>query len=187
MDKQLNDIILGEKLIYEALVYLDEQLTKNEVLSKTHLSARIITNFALLQDPVLENREKFKNIAKETASIYGLENNWINTDLASANIDLKSLEWNIGKLHFHFKADLKNISIETLDLSDVLKMRIISLDSLITSVNFEKSNSLAENLIKDILALCDFEGIKDVKELEKIYNEFVINKDTFNLINNNFN
>lgn len=184
MDKnKLNVIISGEKLVCEALEYLDEQITKTGII-KRPISVKIITNFALLEDPIVGDKDKFNQLLLEISEMYQLDRNWLNNDLSNANIDLKSLEWNIGKLSFHLKEQLRNITIESLDLTDILKMRIISLDSLITAGNLTDNLNLASSILLDIINIINFENI-NIDDLEKKHYDLIINGDTFKYIRNN--
>lgn len=179
MSKQIEELVSNERILCEAITYLDEELNKYNILKKP-ISLQIISNFAILKDPIIGDREKFDKLINDISITFNLEKNWLNDDMSKSYIDYKNLEWNIGKLNFHTKLQLKFIEVETLDLTDLLKMKIISVDSIMISKN--KNKEILNDLLSDIKVIMEHESLK-INFLINNYSDFIVNKTTFDVIN----
>lgn len=80
--------------------------------------------------------ENIKNAVNAVGRRYNLGKNWINNDLMLSGTTLEDLEFCTGKLHFHKLADLKVIRLEVLDKKDLLRMKVIAVDTSLSAVNF---------------------------------------------------
>lgn len=166
----------------KALQELSEQLQNTKM---PPVSLNVIGGFALMLrevrsaddttdiDYVGKNLpESFDKIADEIGVKHQLGRGWINNDVMLSGISLEDFEFATGKLHFDPAFQIGNIQINVLDETDLLRMKLIAVDTSLTSVEMGGDFSRAKDLA-DIDALLTRQG-KTPARAQKEYKEFLI-------------
>ena len=149
-------------IMYQALLELDAEMGKRN-LPKCELN--IVGGFALMTHKIRKETdvtdidfvgENLPSELKELSDQIGLNNNlgkdWINNDLMLADTSFEDLEFSTGKLHFIPTFEFENLKINILDKKDLLRMKIISIDTATTAVELGGDFSRMKDF-PDILAL----------------------------------
>ncbi len=108
--------------------------------------------------------EAFLNIAASIGEKYRLGRDWINRDVMLSGISLEDFEKASGKLHFKQALSLSKLEISALIPEDLLRMKVIAIDTALTAVEFGGDFTrqkdfpdvfrLMETLGKDIDTVC---------------------------------
>ena len=147
-EDKIRELLNNQKKLCDALMDLDEKFYKLNIVP---FEVKIIDDFVLIDEPIVSINDRKKNISssdeikgiiKEVGDLYQLNNNWFSDDMTLANKSLKDLEWITGKLTFHEKMNMAIITVNVLDFIDILRMKIITLDSIIS--NSEDINEIEE-------------------------------------------
>lgn len=123
-----------------------------------------------------------KDIQEEVINIgykHGFGNDWINNDILLSGSTLEELEYATGKLHFEPKMQLKVITVNALSKKDLLRMKLIAIDTSYFGMRFGGEFTRIKDF-KDIdLLLQDLD-----MSLTDLYveNMFYVANDTFDLI-----
>lgn len=178
---EINDIMIKEKTVFKALEELDEILASKGVAP---FELNVIGGFALLLEKIRfsdrtdidyigdDFNDDIKRTIDEVGLRYGLGRGWVNNDCLLAGGTLEDIELITGKLYFNHRLDLMVISINSLDRECLLRMKILSIDTSYSSIEFGG----------------DFSRIKDFADIPLImdacgytYNDMV--KDTIDYVN----
>lgn len=106
----------------------------------------------------------------------GLEDDWLNNDLLLSGTSLEDMEFSTGKLHFHPAYELDKIKINVLDERELLRMKLIALDTSLVELESNQDFTRAKDL-KDIAMLIDKLGMTVEQAMEE-NEEFLINENT---------
>ena len=130
--------------MYQALLELDKEMSKQN-MPKCELN--VVGGFALMTHKIRKETEltdidyvgfEIPTQVKELSDKIGIKHNlgkdWINNDLMLTGTSLEDLEFSTGKLHFTPAFELENIKINILEQKDLLRMKIISIDTATTAV-----------------------------------------------------
>lgn len=174
----------------QAIVELDEKLSEKGI---TPFTLNVCGGFALLLQNVRKDVESYtdidyigsdlsKDIQEEVINIgykHGFGNDWINNDILLSGSTLEELEYATGKLHFEPKMQLKVITVNALSKKDLLRMKLIAIDTSYFGMRFGGEFTRVKDF-KDIdLLLQDLD-----MSLTDLYveNMFYVANDTFDLI-----
>ena len=176
----LYNSIQKEKTVYKALEELDYRLSKMKVAP---FELNVIGGFAMLLENIRYSdytdidyigsdlNDNIKEIINEVGVEYGLGRGWINNDCLLAGNTLEGLEFATGKLHFKHALDLRIITINSLCKGDLIRMKIIAIDTSFSSVEFGG----------EFTRIKDFPDIKLLMEASNLsYNDMV--KETFDYV-----
>lgn len=78
--------------------------------------------------------EDLSRLIDETALVHGMEPGWINKDGMSLGISMEDFELSTGELHFEHALDIGNISINVLTEKDLLRLKVIAVDTAMTEL-----------------------------------------------------
>lgn len=95
-----------------------------------------------------------KKIIDQMSKDYELPHDWINNDCLLPGTTLEDLEYTTGKLHFSEAFDLERIKVNILSTEDLLKMKIISIDTQLCSIN-----------TKEIMEFTRYKDFADISKL----------------------
>ncbi len=112
---------------------------------------------------------------------YALDEGWLNNDLMLPGITLEDFELSTGKLHFNNLCKLNKLTINIIDEKDLLRLKLIALDTALTAVelggDFSRMKDLADTLVL-------IKGIKtDIKTAIKDNKEYLINNHLEEVLN----
>ncbi len=124
--------------------------------------------------------DKLKQKIDEIGIARGLGRGWINNDIMLSGSSLEELEASTGELHFHHLFDMEKISMDILDAKDLLRMKVIAIDTSLTGAELGGEFTRAKDL-KDVAALMERRGL-DMLGLELETYKHVINDRTYELI-----
>jgi len=99
---------------------------------------------------------EFDQAMNEVGNRHKLGKGWINNDGMLTGASIEDFEVSTGKLHFDHAMDVGNIRINVLQQPDLLRMKIISVDTSLMAVNdgattaFDRSKDMAD--IKTLMA-----------------------------------
>ena len=184
------NVLYKEKIVYQALEELDERLYQLKVHPFT---LNVVGGFALTVEQIRlsdftdidyvgkDFPESIKEIIDEIGIKYKLGRGWINNDVIMGGGDISDLEVSTGTLIFNHAFDLRVITVNTLDREDILKMKLIALD---TSYAGSEGLSSQEIRIKDFIDIdllmkaCGFTYNDVVEE----YFDYILSPEIFFLI-----
>ncbi len=127
-----------------------------------------------------ELSEDIKIKIDEIGEKLGLGRGWINNDVMLSGSTLSEFEVSTGKLHFNKAFDLGKISVSILDIKDLLRMKVIAIDTSLSAVEFGGDFTRIKDL-PDIKAIMDKRNI-DILGLELETYMYNINNETYELI-----
>lgn len=141
----MDDVLYKQKVVYSALEELDETLFHMKVKP---FELNVIGGFAMTVEQIRMSDytdidyigkdlpESIKSIIDEIGLRYKLGRGWINNDCMLSGTTLEDLECATGKLNFNHAFDLKVITVNTLDVKDLLRMKIIAIDTNYSSLSY---------------------------------------------------
>lgn len=115
--------------------------------------------------------DKFNRIADEIGLAHQMGKGWINNDVMMAGISTKSFEFSTGELHFHEAFSVGNIKINVLDEKDLLRMKLIAVDTSVSGTDNGGEFTRVKDL-PDVKALMDRQGVKS-GDLYAKYGEWI--------------
>ena len=188
IEREMIDLELEKTLIGKALIELDEQL-KNSIEGKIELL--VIGGFALVIHGIREDlneytdidyigeeitNDRFTIIKNKIGLKYGLGFNWFNNTVVLPGNTLEDIELLTGKLNFDKLYDLNVFSIYVLRPIDLLRLKVIAIDTMIMAYEKPRDKDLP-----DIKRLLNYLKI-DFKKLKQLSQDYVLCKETFEII-----
>lgn len=124
--------------------------------------------------------QKFLNISDQIGLKYNLGKKWINNDIMLSGTTQEDLEFSTGKLHFHKGPSLSKIDIEVLSQPDLLRMKIIAIDTACTAIETEGDFTRMKDLpdIQKLMTKMDY----DFKDVRHEFADYIISPHTINLL-----
>lgn len=130
--------------MYEALVSLAEKMNEKNI---PPVELNVIGGFALMLHGIrpadgvtdidfvgTDLSNELSVMIEETGREHRMEPGWINKDGMATGIAMGDFELSTGKLHFSHAMDVGNISINVLDEKDLLRLKVISVDTAMTEL-----------------------------------------------------
>lgn len=177
--------------MWKALVELNAEMEK---MNMSHTSLDIVGGFALMARGVREDMTAITDIDYVGASFpkeltpvierigdkYELGHDWINNDLVMDGLSMDEFSYSTGDLHFDNAENLSSISINFLQKEDLLRLKILSLDTAMC----------AQELGGDFSRMKDFADVVALKEnlgfsnelIEDMCEPFLLSMDVFDMI-----
>lgn len=125
-------------------------------------------------------RKDIRNITESIGEKYHLGLEWINNDVLLSGTTMEDMELSTGKLHFSNSIDFGRLKLNILDKEDILKMKIISIDTAAAAVSLGVDFARAKDF-KDIITLKDDLGLS-YQDMEDKYGEYIICDETMQYI-----
>lgn len=177
--------------IFAALGELDKKM-KEENLPQIEL--KCVGGFALMLHGVRERdcitdvdyvgpdlSKKIVELSEEIGRKFNMPEKWINNDLLLTGTSLEDLEYSTGKLHFTKKElGFNRIKIEVLCLEDLLKMKVIAVDTNLVAIEYGGDFTRIKDYT-DILKLmekCNYTSNK----IDECFGEYIVGRNTINSI-----
>lgn len=111
---------------------------------------------------------------------YNLGHSWINSDVLLSGTTLEDMEFSTGKLHFYPAFDLEKIKIDVLDRYDLLRMKVIAIDTQLSGMDFG-SDFTRQKDFADILKLKETLNLSE-EEFVGLTKDYVFDTQTYRLI-----
>ena len=179
-----------ERVVYQALERLDEELFEMKVAP---FELNVIGGFALILEGIRVRSDytdidyigsrlpdKIREKIDEIGAEYGLGRGWINNDVLLSGSSLEEIQYCTGKLRFTHKFDLRVITINSLDLRDLLKMKVIAIDTSYMGIElggeFTRTKDFKD--IQDIMEMLGF----NMKDLVALTREWVLCPEIYRFI-----
>ncbi|MCR5670144.1 MAG: hypothetical protein K6G10_03995 [Butyrivibrio sp.] len=156
--------------LFGALIELNDRLINEDIWG---IELNVVGGFAMMthglrdKDGITdvdyigdELPKKIVEIADEIGIKYNLGRHWINNDVLLAGATLEDLEFSTGKLHFQEAFELETMKINILDTRDLLKMKVIAIDTALSAVEVGDA---------------DFTRAKDFNDIEILKKKLHIN------------
>ncbi len=172
---------------------LEELNSKMKEIGADSMQLNVVGGFALIVDGIREGdftdidyvgkqayADSLKPVIDEIGLKHGLGRGWINNDVMLAGTSLEDLEITTGKLHFHHMFDMEKISVDILDAKDLLRMKVIAVDTAYTATELGGEFSRAKDLT-DIDLLMRHRNMELI-DLELETYKYVINEKTYDMI-----
>ena len=169
--------------MYKALKEVNDQMVARDM---DKITIQVVGGFAMIGEGLrdAENTDidyignqlfsdNFRSVVDDIGIRHGLGRGWINNDVMLSGFSVDDFELSTGKLHFHPLFELEKIKVEILDAKDLLKMKLIAIDTSLTAVEAEGDFTRAKDL-RDIAKLLERQGLT-VKEAIKKHKEYIIN------------
>lgn len=164
--KQLSETPMGK-----AIIELSQEMQKQNM---PPVSINVIGGFALMMHDVRSSdcmtdidyvgyplSEDFDKLADKIGIKHKLGRGWINNDVMLTGNSMEDFEFATGKLHFDSSVKIGNVQINILNEEDVLRMKLIAVD---TSLMAAETGG-------------DFSRIKDLPDVDKLLKKQQINCD----------
>ena len=174
----------------KALVELSSELKKHNI---PPVSINVIGGFALMLNGVRESDgvtdidyvgdtlpDNFNQIADKIGIKHGLGRGWINNDVMLSDNTLEDFEFATGKLHFDESVQINNININILNEEDILRMKLIAIDTSLMAAEDGGDFSRIKDL-SDITKLLDRQRI-DYDSIADIYYDYIMDSKTPEII-----
>lgn len=158
-----DNVIYKEKVVYKALEELDQRLAEKGVKP---FELNVVGGFALLLEKIrLSNytdidyvgedlSEEIKEVIDEVGLEFKLGRGWVNNDVLLAGSSLEDLECVVGEMDFKPAFSLRVISVNSLDLGGLLRMKVVAIDTSFMGSRWGGEFTRAKDL-PDIKLLCD--------------------------------
>ncbi len=180
-------------ILLEALKELAKECENNHI---PPFELNIIGNFALMLYGIKDNKEhvnidyvgpdlspKVKALARIIGIKRNLGQNWINNDFILTGFSLEDLEFCTGKLHFTDYYEVGSIKLNILNQSDLLKLKIIAIDTTLFDVESGLPFTRFKDL-QDIITLKDKLHINLKKYIQDLdLQGLILNTNTYKTIN----
>lgn len=178
--------------IVKALRQLDEEMTKRKL---PPLELNVVGGFALMLHKVRENKDDItdvdyvgpalsdtvKDIADRIGMKTGFGTDWINSDVLMTDSTMEDFEFSTGKLHFSTVLEMNNIRVNVLDKQDLLRMKVIAIDTNVVAVGDGGADFTRFKDFNDIkLLMADMK--MDMSDLEILTYAYVDEPKTYTLI-----
>lgn len=111
---------------------------------------------------------KVLRMADDIGKQVGLGRGWLNNDLMMAGTDLEDLEWSTGPLHFRKAFELGVITVNTLCMEDLLRMKVIAIDTSWTAVECG-GDFTREKDFEDVRLLMERMGVSYNEMVEQVF------------------
>ncbi len=184
-----------------ALVQAVKELDRR--LQEIHIQPfelNVVGGFALLLHKIRKDPSQFtdidyigpnlapdiKAIICEVGNQFGLGADWINNDVLLSGSTLEDMELCTGKLHFSPAFELSTIKVNMLDKMDILRMKVIAIDTSLLGCEFGGTFTRAKDFA-DVAAIAD-ELHMTTADIRKATRHYVMNpKATYTLIRHYMN
>ena len=181
--------------LIKALEDLDERLYVKYKGNIKPIELNVVGGFALMMNKIRLNPNEFtdidyigedfsediKEIIDEVGMQYNLGRKWINNDVLLSGSSLEDIEFAVGKLSFNKSLVLRVFIINILIPEDLLRMKVIAVDTSLMGADLGGEFTRTKDF-KDIKSLMEFLNY-DMPMLVKETSDYVLEKDTFKLIN----
>lgn len=181
----------NESPIMQAIIELDQKLFS---MGYKPFDLNVVGGFALIVRGIRKNIRQvtdvdyigpvFSNEVKSIANNIGVQNgigrNWINNDLMLTGTTLEDIEFSTGKLHFTEGIKLSVIRLMILSEVDLLRMKLISIDTNLAAIEFGGNYTRMKDL-EDIIRLKNHLRYDYIK-MEDIAGDYLISDYVFDLI-----
>ena len=178
-------------LLCKALEKLDEELVKANV---EPFELNVCGGFALLLQQVRKNGsvytdidyigkdlpEDIKDIIKKVGTDMNFGPDWINNDVLLSGSSLEEMEYATGKLHFEPKMQLSVIKINALKKVDILRMKMIAVDTSLCGTSFGGEFTRAKDF-EDIKLLAEDLNM-NANDIKKECKEYITCPEIFALV-----
>lgn len=177
---------LDSSPIMKAIVLLDRKMKE---MNCPPLELNIVGGFALIVKGIRKDVKQvtdvdyigddlppeIKEIADKIGIQCGIGRGWLNNDLMLTGTSFEDIEYATGKLHFKDQMDLSVIRMRFLDDVDLLRMKLISLDTSLSAVEFGGDFSRMKDL-RDIIRLKEYLHL-DYIQMEEIAEDYLLEPD----------
>lgn len=116
--------------------------------------------------------DDFDRIANEIGEKTGLGKGWINNDGMLTGMTLEDFELSTGKLHFDHAMDVGSITINVLRQPDLLRMKIISIDTSLMAAQDRADKFARSRDMSDIRKLMEAQGL-DLDAVDDLYGDYI--------------
>lgn len=188
----LNIDRLKEGLLMKAIEELNTELVKRDIQP---ITLNVIGGFALMIQEVRKDinavtdvdyigdnlPDQIEKISNRIGVKYGLGQHWINNDVLLSGTSLEDIEYSTGKLHFTNACQLDRIKINVLDKKDLLRMKVIAIDTSLSAVDFGGEFTRVKDF-EDIKKLMDSLDIGPI-ELEEECGDYMLSDYTLDIVN----
>lgn len=123
---------------------------------------------------------EFDALADQIGLRYGLGRGWINKSVMLAGSTLDDFEDATGPLHFAHAFDVRNLSIYVLDRTDLLRMKLIALDTSLMGCEYGGEFTRMKDIPDVILLAKDLDISQDA--LPSIGRPYVLNDRVYDLV-----
>lgn len=176
--------------IFYALLKLDDAMSEHNCAP---ITLNVVGGFALMihEDRTaseytdidfvgLQLPRQVKQLADEVGQQTGMVKDWLNNDMMLAGATLEDLEFSTGPLNFIPAYQLDNICINVLDEPDLLRLKLIAIDTAMV----ELENHTDFTRFKDLRDIAALLNKLDLTPAQAIHNnqEYLINENTQTLI-----
>ena len=124
--------------------------------------------------------EEITKIARPIGIKHHLGGDWINNDVMLSGISIEDFEFATGPLHFEDALSTDKISIAILSQEDLLRMKIISIDTANTAIQNGGDFTRLKDF-PDIINLMKSQNMT-LYDIQKTYEDYIIGEDTIDLI-----
>lgn len=174
----------------KAVIELSKQMEKRNIQP---VSINVVGGFALMMNGIRDADcrtdidyvgdplpDDFNKLADRIGNKYKLGSGWINNDVMLSGISLEDFEFSTGKLHFNESMQVGNITINVLDEQDVLRMKLIAVDT--SSMAAENGGEFTRiKDMPDVVTLLDRNNIK-CSQIMDMFGDYIMNKSTPDII-----
>ena len=165
-----------------ALTELSEQMQKEKI---PPVSINVIGGFALMMREIRNPNDttdidyvgntlspEFNALADKIGMKYKLGKGWINNDVMLSGSTFEDFEFATGKLHFEPAFSVGNININVLEEQDLLRMKLISIDTSLTAIDMGGEFTRMKDL-PDIETMMKHANIK-ATDIEDKFGDYLI-------------
>lgn len=175
----------------KAVIELSQEMKKRNM---PPVSINVVGGFALMMNKTRNPNdttdidyvgsplpEDFDKLADKIGIKHKLGRGWINNDVMLTGNTMEDFEFATGKLHFDKSMTVGNIQINILDEKDVLRMKLIAIDTSLMAVEEGGEFSRIKDL-PDIDRLLTKYDIKTNQIMDQ-YDDYILNENTPLVIN----
>lgn len=170
----------------KAVIELSKEMQKRNMKP---VSINVIGGFALMMNDIRNPNDMtdidyvgeplpddFNKLADEIGIKHDLGRGWINNDVMLSNSSMDDFEFATGKLHFNQSMNVGNIKINVLDEKDVLRMKLIAIDTSLMAAEDGGDFSRAKDL-SDVDKLLKRQNI-ECDQINEKFDEYIMDENT---------
>lgn len=177
--------------IYKSLIELNEELKKVDI---EPITLNVIGGFAMMvnnarsKDGITDIdyigpqlSEDIVKIAEKIGKTNGMVSHWINNDTMISGTTLEDFEKATGKLHFFDAFELEKIHINVINTEDLLRLKVIAIDTALSAVNDGNSDFTRMKDFRDISVLMEKLNFTP-QDLADKFDDYIVNIKTIPVI-----
>ncbi|MBO4847277.1 MAG: hypothetical protein J5525_13410 [Lachnospiraceae bacterium] len=186
MESKLNIHDYKDAPLFKSIIELNQAMIDAD---KDPITLNVVGGFALMIHDI-RNKNEFtdidfvgnrlpddiEKISDQIGVKNGLEKRWINNDIMLSGSNFDDFVLSTGELHFAQAFDLEKIKVNVLDTQDLLRLKVIAIDTALSAVDFGGDFTRMKDF-RDVINISKKLGV-DIDSLGERFKDNIVNINT---------